>query len=84
MGTDRQQRREMVATARKVADAMRDIDAGIQALAVHSGKLLALMDNADQVETLSSIRSDTAYQLVGNLSQAYNDLAGFLKSEAWD
>ena len=44
------------------------------------GRLMALADNYDGVETLANIRADTAWMLVGNLGGAYDELTGFLQS----
>lgn len=73
---------DMVNAARNLAGAMKRVSEGINDVAVTSAKLLALLDNAEGTETLSSIRADTAFQLVGNLSGAYEELAGFLATVA--
>lgn len=73
---------DVVRAARDVTAAMKRIDKDIKDVAEASGILLALLDNAEGTETLSSIRANTGFQLVGNLSGAYEELAGFLATVA--
>ena len=75
------QPRDIAEAARRVTAAMFRINAGIESLARESGWLLAMADNAAQVETLSSIRADTGYQLVKAIADAYDDLARYFSEE---
>lgn len=77
------QPKNMAVAARDVRLAMTSVHTGINAVASTTGILMAMADNADGTETLSSIRSDECYQLVGALSKAYGELADFL-AKAFD
>lgn len=74
--------REIIKVTRQLVTAMKQIRGGIDSAAMHAGKLEALRDNANQVETLSSPRADMTYQLFAALYRAYNDLAEHLSNGA--
>lgn len=60
--------------------AMRDVDSAINRFATHAGILEALIDNRNQVETLSSPRAEKTFQLISALAAARDDLADHLRS----
>lgn len=74
--------RQIKRTARQVLADMARLRADMMRVGGSAGKLMALLDNEDQPETLATERSEAVYALVGNLSRSYDDLAKYLASTA--
>ena len=73
------QPQDMAEAARRVREAMTSVHDGITHVAAECGWLMAMADNADRVETLSSVRADMTFQLVEQLYLAYDNLAAHLQ-----
>lgn len=68
---------ELAVTARDVRIAMANLNGAINEAALAGGKLLALIDNRNGTEILSSIQADQGYQLMKGLNDAHVALIDF-------